>query len=376
MRRVRQLKMSPECKARRAVGVAVTVGERAAGAKSMRVLPLVALLVGLMVPSSASAHGPVDPAASSYLAVVTTVAPGVQAKAVDGDQRLWLRVDPRRVVVVLDYRGAPYLRFSPAGVQVNENSAMYYLNQVPAQTPPAGLGSGTPPRWAPVTSGHEYEWHDGRLHALATTALAPGATYAGRWTVPLRLAGGNSIVAGALYYAPNPSLVWFWPIVVAVACVLAALRVRRTTLDQRLARALALGALIAFAVAGAGQQLHGRPSVSAGQLIVLAIVAAFTAWGLVRLVRRRHGWFTFFAVSVAALWEGVSLLGVLLHGFVLMALPAFVARAAVVTLLATGIGLLPLVFRMAERSEGSDAADPTLGDEFDTVDEDAWERNL
>ena len=39
-------------------------------------------------------------------------------------------------VVVLDYRGAPYLRFSRSGVDVNQASSMYYLNQTPAETPP------------------------------------------------------------------------------------------------------------------------------------------------------------------------------------------------------------------------------------------------
>ncbi len=366
--------MSPECKPPQAGREAVAGGQRAAGAKCRPLAALVALLVWLAVPATASAHGPVDPAASSYQAVVTTVAPGVQAKAVDGDQRLWVRVDAGRTVVVLDYRGAPYLRFSPAGVQVNENSAMYYLNQVPVQTPPTDLGPSTPPRWSLVSSGHEYEWHDGRLHALATTARAPGATYVGRWTVPVRLDGGTSMIAGGLYYAGNPSPVWFWPIIVAVACVLAALRVRRTTLDLALARALALGALVAFAVAGIGQQLHGRPAVSAGQIIVLALIVAFTGWGLARLAQRRHGWFTFFAVAVATLWEGVSLVGVLLHGFVLMALPPVLSRAAVAACLATGIGLLPLVFRIAESSEGSRAAEPPPGDEIDWEQEDAWER--
>jgi hypothetical protein len=29
------------------------------------------------------------------------------------------------------HRGAPYLRFSPTGVEVNLHSSMYYLNQTP-----------------------------------------------------------------------------------------------------------------------------------------------------------------------------------------------------------------------------------------------------
>ena len=58
------------------------------------------------------AHGPVAPIASSYLARVGRVAAGIDAKVIDGDLRMWLRVVPSETVVVLDYRGAPYLRFS------------------------------------------------------------------------------------------------------------------------------------------------------------------------------------------------------------------------------------------------------------------------
>ena len=61
------------------------------------------------------------------------------AKVIDGDQRMWLDVRRAGTVVVLDYRGAPYLRFSPSGIDVNQNSAMYYLNQTPAEVPPKGL---------------------------------------------------------------------------------------------------------------------------------------------------------------------------------------------------------------------------------------------
>jgi hypothetical protein len=134
-----------------------------------------------------------------------------------------------------------------------------------------------------------------------------------------------------------------------LACVLAASRLRRPALDERVARGLAAGALVAFAVGGAGQQLHGRPTVTVGQEITLALALAFVAWGAWRLVRRRHGWLTFFVIAAVSIWEGASLSGVLVDGFVLLALPAFLARAAVVTCLACGVGLLPLVFAMAER---------------------------
>ena len=159
--------------------------------------------------------------------------------------------------------------------------------------------------------------------------------------MPLRVDGAATVITGRLLHADAPSIVWFWPILVALACVFAGLRLRRAELDLRLGRGLALGALIAFLVAGAGQQLHGRPGVSAGQLIVLALVVAFGAWGLLRLARGRHGWLTLFLIAAAAIWEGVSLIAVLLDGFVLLALPAFIARVAVVVCLAAGVALLP-----------------------------------
>ncbi|MBV9194289.1 MAG: hypothetical protein JO168_09095 [Solirubrobacterales bacterium] len=314
-------------------------------------------------PGGALAHGPVAPIASSYLARVGTVPDGLQAKVLDGDQRMWLRVAPGApVVVVLDYRGAPYLRFSRAGVEVNRRSAMYFLNQTPAELPPGGLTAGTPPVWQPVSGGDAYSWHDGRLHALASVALAPGASYAGRWTIPLRLGGRASAITGGLWHAGAPSIVWFWPIVVLLACVLAGRRLRRPGLDARLARVLALAALAAIATAGVARELHGRPTVSVVQLGTLAVVTAFVAWGLRRVLFERPGYFSYFAIAFVAIWQGGELVPTLLEGYVLAAVPAFVARAAAVIALAGGAGLLLLIFRVAdETAEETPAGDRAAG---------------
>jgi hypothetical protein len=150
-------------------------------------------------------------------------------------------------------------------VAVNHNSAMYYLNQTPfAQTPPANLTARAPPSWHGVSGGHAYEWHDGRLHALASVALVPGVSFVGRWAVPFRADGRLAAIDGGLWHTENQSIVWFWPIVVLLACVLAARRVRRRRLDVLVARLLAVVGLIAVAVAGLGLglQLHGRPTIS------------------------------------------------------------------------------------------------------------------
>lgn len=338
-------------------------------------LTLVAACLALAaVPHVAAAHGPVAPIATSYLARIGQLPAGVEAKVVDGDQRLWLRVSTNETVVVLDYRGAPYLRFSRSGVAVNQNSAMYYFNQTPAEVPPSGLGPGTPVKWSSASGGHEYSWHEGRLHALATVAISPGTAYVGRWSIPVRVNGRPTVIAGGLWHADDPSLVWFWPIIVLVACMLAVRRVNRPGLDLRLARLLAVAALIGIGVAGAGRDLHGRPAVSVFQMITLAVIGAFVVWASRRLLLQRAGYLTYFAIGFVAIWEGANLIPTLLNGFVLAATPAFLTRATCVVCLGCGIGLLVVPSRLIGESDPDEGRDRDE-DEYEDEDEDAmlWE---
>jgi hypothetical protein len=322
--------------------------------------------------AAADAHGPVAPIATSYQARVSQLPAGVEAKVIDGDQRLWLRVPASDSLIVVDYRGAPYLRFGRAGVAVNQNSAMYYFNQNPAEVPPPNVGPRTAPHWSPVSSGHSYSWHDGRLHALATVAAPPGARYIGRWAVPVRVNGQATAIAGGLWHAPDPSLVWFWPIIVLALCVLAARRVERRVLAGQVMTGLAVLALAGTVIAGVGRELHGRPTVSVFQMVTLALIAAFVAWAALRLARRRAGYMTYFAVSCLAIWEGANLIPTLLNGFVLAAVPAFAARVACVVCMGCGIGLLLIPPRLID--EDLPADDGSAGQQ----DEDAvlWEHSV
>jgi hypothetical protein len=251
---------------------------------------------------------------------------------------------------------------------------MYYLNKTPAETPPSNLTAGTPTSWQQVTGARDYSWHDGRLHALATVAVSPGAAYVGRWSIPLLVDERLSSISGGLWHATDPSIVWFWPIVVLLLCVLAAWRLRRPALDRLVGKAVAMGALVAIAVAGLGSELHGRPTVSVLQRIELGILLAFVAWGLLRVLfeRARPEYFFYFVIALVALWEGVLLIPTLLHGFVLLAVPAFVGRAATVLCLGCGMGLLLLGFRTADRPGSSSASRDragTLGVDGDSVGE-------
>ena len=329
-------------------------------------LALLGALCALAVfPAGAAAHGPVDPVAASYLARVRSVPAGLDAQVIDADQRMWLRV-ASGTLVVLDYRGAPYLRFSSAGVEVNKNSEMYYLNQTPlAWAVPPGLTRSTPPKWARISDGSTYSWHDGRLHALATVALAPDTSYVGRWSIPVVFDEHVSAISGGLWHAKDLSIVWFWPILVLLACVLAALRVRNAALDARVARALSIAALMGIVVAGVGRDLHGRPDVSVLQLITLAAIVAFAGWALRQVLLGRSGYFSFFIVAAVAIWEGVTLIPTLVDGFVLAALPAPIVRTAAVLCLGCGIGLVLVSFRMGDRAAGDRPGRVELTDEYD-----------
>jgi hypothetical protein len=321
-----------------------------------------ALLVLAVLPATAAAHGPVAPVATAYLARIHSVPRGLQAKIVDGYVRMWLRVPADVAVTVPDYQGAPYLRFDRHGVQENENSEMYYLNEVPAAAvPPADLTRNTPPHWHQVSSGHSYEWHDGRLQALASVALLPGVTDVGVWRVPLIVGGRMSAVSGELDHAAGPSVIWFWPIIVMLLCVLAAWRLHDAGLDARLARGTGSLALAAITVAAVARGLHGRPSVPAFQFVELAIVLAFVAWALRRLWTR-PGNTLHLAIAFVALWEGLNLIPSLLRHYVLLALPAFVSRADDVICLACGLSILVLAFRLTERPGRDGTGAPAVAD--------------
>jgi hypothetical protein len=317
-----------------------------------------------LVPSAAAAHGPVAPVATAYLARITGVPAGLQAKVVDGYVRMWLRASPNTTVIVLDYRGAPYLRFTGAGVQVNENSSMYYLNQTPvAATPPADLNAHSPPSWHAASGGHAYEWHDGRLQALASVALAPGTNYVGMWSIPLLVGGQRTVITGTLWHRNDPSFVWFWPMIVLLACVIAAWRVGSAELDARVARVLGVACLLGTLVADIGRSLHGRPGVSVFQWVEFVVVAAFVGWGLRQVLLRAPGFFSYFVIGSVAVWEGLNLLPTLLNGYVLIALPAFLARVATVVCLGCGVSIMWPMFRLAERRTDRE---PVLEDELDS----------
>ena len=213
-----------------------------------------------LLPAPAAADGPVTPTATNYLARVTHSPAGIQAKVVNAYLNLWVKAPPRSKVTVLDFAHAPWVRFSPAGVVVNTNSVEYYLSQVPVPAvPPTRLTRTTPPHWMKVSAGHSYQWREGRLHALATIALTPDESYVGNWSIPLSYNGRAGVITGSIWHRGPPSLVWFWPVLVLIACALAAWRVRNSELDQQLSRGLRCSCLCSSRSAWAASTCTAAP---------------------------------------------------------------------------------------------------------------------
>ena len=337
----------------------ITAGPRGVGTR------IGALFAGLLiacaaVPQGAQAHGAVDPSASSYLARVKQVPAGVRAQVVDGDLRLSLQVPRGETVLVLDYQGVPYLRFEHGDVLANENSQMYYFDQTPPEDPPPGLRRTAPERWLKVGHGFSYQWHDGRLHAFAVEAIAPGASYAGAWQIPVVINGRRTAITGTLWHRGGPSIVWLWPIAILVLCVLAAWRLRDPGLDARVAQLVGALTLIGITVAALGRDLHGRPGLSPVGVVELCFILVPTVWTAWRVVRGRAGALTYFLVSVVAIWESLALIPTLFNGYVLLAVGPFLGRAATIICLGGAVALVFPAVRLfrAERREEWGERDP------------------
>ncbi len=304
----------------------------------------------LTLPSAAAADGPIAPTATDYLARVTHTPAGVEAKVTNAYLNLWVRVPASSHVMVLDFRKVPWVRFTPSGVAVNQNSWQYYLSQVPVPAvPPVGLTRSTPPHWIQVSTGHSYQWREGRLHALAAIVLTPGHSYVGRWQIPVIVNGRVGRISGGIWHRGAPSIVWFWPVLVLIACALAAWRVRSVRLDRRLSRPLALLLLALVAIGMAAKDLHGSPYINAGNVGLLVITLVVLGVVAKRLLDGSRSGPLLLFTAVLALWAGLTLLPTLTHGYALVTLPLFVVRLIAAVLLGGGLSLALFGFRALDQ---------------------------
>ncbi len=195
---------------------------------------------------AAAAHGG-GGKLTGFRSSVSAIVPQVQGVSVivrDYDDRLRLTNRSGKVVIIKGYEQEPYLSFRPgSGVFRNLNSPATYLNddRYGAKPIPSGVRAGARPRWARVSGGDFYEWHDHRIHWMSP--IPPPAVQAAKgarhhifdWTVPATEGATPFRIVGSLDYQPPPKS--RFPILLAVPLVvLAALTAGVWWLRRRLER--------------------------------------------------------------------------------------------------------------------------------------------
>ena len=191
-------------------------------------LALVAI-ASLAAPAPASAHLKSGTLSTDFQARVGGLRPvvsGIEARVLESDLLLQLRVAPARVVVVLGLLGEPFLRFSAVGVEANAASptagSARVIDRADAVTSP-GV------HWRLIRQGHVFAWHDNRLRPVPNVRAGPQRPHAvGSWAVPLIVDGRATTLSGSEWYAAAPSP---WPWIVAGALLVAACAPRRTAPD-------------------------------------------------------------------------------------------------------------------------------------------------
>jgi len=311
-----------------------------------RLTPFVVVLVlaavaALAAPARGSAHVAASSVAADSLARVRSLGPGLegaQTRILGGDQRIWLKIDPARPVVVLGYVGEPFLRFSADGVAVNRRSPTARVTgTLPSRAPDAGSG---PPLWKTLTSAHGYTWHDHRLR--------PPGTGDRTWSIPVEAGGRRTAISGDARSEPPPPLwPWLLPLGVAVAGVALLLRRRRTALAATAARVLAAGALVGGVTSFVGRSL-GQEGGPAGRWWGVGAAVALGVLLLAGMLSRWSGRRPAAIVAgVIGASEGLAMLGAFRHGLVLSVLPADLARAAAALGLLAGAAVVVLAVAAA-----------------------------
>lgn len=175
---------------------------------------LAAVVAALVVCSTAAAHG--GGGALGFRSKVTGIKPaasGLSITVLDYDDRLELRNETGKPLVILGYEGEPYLAFRDGRVYRNDRSPATYLNddrygQVQL---PAKADAKAAPRWIEVSPREDFDWHDHRIHWMSTTlpptiqAAKDKPHHVFDWTVPARLDGKPLAIAGSLDYQPPPT---------------------------------------------------------------------------------------------------------------------------------------------------------------------------
>ena len=198
---------------------------------------LLLLVVGALLVSAPAALA--HQGSPNFLSQVNSAPAGVEVTVLSRDDRLLLRNESGKDVIVEGYEDEPYARIAADGtVSVNTNSHAYYINeerdgQVPV---PDGVDSKGEPRWKVVSRTGRFEWHDHRMHWMSKGDPEQVKDKSVRtkvfdWKVPVEVDGKPSDITGTLFWTPTPGGSVPWVLIVgltlAAIAVLGAVTVLR-----------------------------------------------------------------------------------------------------------------------------------------------------
>jgi hypothetical protein len=299
---------------------------------------LLVVLLALAAPPAANAHLRSGVLAVDYRADVLEAPRGVTARIYQSDLALRLSAGTTvRNVVVLGYRGEPFIRIGRAGAIVSKASLTAAGSRVSVR-------------------GRSVVWHDARMRGLA-----PGVERR-RWTIPLIVDGRRTRLAGELSRVHAPTA-WPWfalgvPFLLVVAFLLVVRPLRWVRVG---AVAFGLAAAIGLVVTGAGFALDSYASegkwVEAANELVFALVGVLVVARGKPDTRAIAGG----ALGLLGLAVGLSKLPVFTHGLVLSVLPSNLARTIVALTIAAGAAATCLGLVVFARTVDMPEEEPTLG---------------
>lgn len=244
------------------------------------------LLVAAPLPAGADAPGPTD--FESRILRVDPLVSGITASVIGGDSFFALDVELGIEVLVIGYRGEPYVRFNADGtVEENRLSPTKYLNEerfgetdVPSFADPLET-----PEWVVVATGGSWLWHDHRTHLMSKHTL-PGSERGDQineGVIPIFVDGNEVDISVGTFWLGRAS-VGAAASGVAISVLLLVLALQRSALG----RSSVCAAVLSVALLTGGWQFLSFPSEVGASLLhwVLPLVGLLAVAGS-QLSRRR-----------------------------------------------------------------------------------------
>ncbi|MEP6625983.1 MAG: hypothetical protein ABJC79_16160 [Acidimicrobiia bacterium] len=309
-----------------------------------------AFLIPFGTAGPAGAHGVNGPPASNFatrLDGVVPATPTTEISLAPDRESVSLQVIGQARVVVLGYRGEPYLRIDAHGAWENRSSPAVALNRsrIPGNMRPVDHIAS--PRWVRISTHPSATWHDHRTHWMGGTTPPSvrndpdhGHTIT-TWSIPLRIDDRAAAIDGAIEWRPPPAAWPWWAL--AAALVAAALFASRRSGGTRAGVTILATMAVAETLHIWGSWPFSNSSF-AGRLgeSLPSIGAVVACIGALVWVVRRGSWSAAPGLVLAGLYVfvsgGAADLASLTHVFVPSRLDPAVARLLVSIALGLGAG--------------------------------------